>query len=62
MGPLNASTQPGMLAFLVLVACAFPVPTSALPQSAMACASFVFARFLLQIGAAPVLNLKSLSK
>src|SRR4051794_16926061 len=48
-GPLNASTQPGMFAPLVLVAWAFPVPTSALPHFDMAWASFVLARLLLQI-------------
>ena len=39
-----------------------PLPTSELPQSAIACFSVVFARFLLQTGAALVLNLRSLSK
>ena len=61
-GPLNASTQPGMVALAVLVACAVPLPTSEVPQSAIACFSVVFARFLLQTGAALVLNFKSLSK
>src|SRR5581483_2999109 len=61
-GPLNAITQPLMVALAVLVACAVPLPTSALPQSAIACFSVVFARFLLQTGTVCGLNLKSLSK
>src|SRR6478672_1313334 len=61
-GPLNAITQPGIVAPAVLVACAVPFPTSAVPQSAIACFSVVFARFLLQTGAAPGLILPSLSK
>ena len=59
---MNAITQPGIVAFAVLVACAVPFPTSAVPQSAIACFSVVFARFLLQTGAALALNLRSLSK
>src|SRR5581483_464609 len=61
-GPLNASTQPLMVALAVLVASAVPLPTRADPQSAIACFSVVFARFLLQTGAAPGLILPSLSK
>src|SRR5581483_7425225 len=60
-GPLNTSTQFLMLAFWVLVATAVPLPTLALPQSAIAWPIVVLARFFVHFGIPLVLIFPSSS-